>query len=180
MRILLFVACAASVLAGGQHPMDRVPAQVRQVNRRLPLKYERQGKRHGEYIGEAVGSAVGLGAGIAASAAIGTVTGGNLGTKAGRSGIGRIGLSVGGTYGAKYGAKIGAFAGRQLDKLTKGGKQVKAEAANAKKKKEEENKPPKGPILFTPAGYKPLTRTGSSPAIMQRGPLVVKRKLLRS
>ncbi|CAK4934841.1 unnamed protein product [Aphanomyces euteiches] len=135
MRILILIPCAASVLAWGQHPMDRVPAPVRQVNRRLPLKFERKGKRHGEYIGEGLGSAAGLAVGTIACAAIGTVTGGNLGTKAGRSGISRLGLMVGGTYGAKYGTKTGAFAGRQMDKLTKGGKQVKAEAANAKKKK---------------------------------------------
>ncbi|KAG9415226.1 hypothetical protein AC1031_008670 [Aphanomyces cochlioides] len=176
MRILLFVVCAASVLVWGQHPMDRVPAQVRQVNRLLPLKFERRGKRHGEYIGEGLGSAAGLAVGTIASVSIGTVTGGNLGTRSGRSGIARFGLMVGGTYGADYGAKTGGFIGRQMDKFTKGGKQAKATAANAKKKKEEE-KPPKGPILFRPAGYKPLTRTGSSPAIMQRSTSVAKRKL---
>ncbi|KAG9399006.1 hypothetical protein AC1031_012384 [Aphanomyces cochlioides] len=156
MRVFLFVVFAMSVLGWG-HPLDRIPAQVRQVNRFLTGKYERRWTRQGGNYGEIVGGGAGNAVGQLGSAALGTLTGGNIGTRAGRSGMGAAARISGEYLGAKYGGKTGAFLGRQ----------AQATAANAKKKEEEARKQP---VLYTGGEYKKakLSRTGSSPALLQR------------
>ncbi|CAK4076030.1 unnamed protein product [Aphanomyces euteiches] len=168
MRILLFVAMVASVL-GSSHPavVGRQSAEVRQVNRVLPGRFQKAGLHFGGKTGEIVGGAAGNALGTGASAVIGTVTGGNMGTKAGRSGMG-AGLRITGEYvGSVCLAKLCGSVGRVADKFTKSGRQAQAAEKNRKKEQAEALKKP---VLYNGGRYQQakLSRTGSSPALLHK------------
>ncbi|KAH9073969.1 hypothetical protein Ae201684P_015869 [Aphanomyces euteiches] len=148
MRILLFVAMVASVL-GSSHPaVGRYSAQVRPLNRFLKGRFQKAGEHYGGKTGEIIGGGFGSALGTGMSAMLGTVTGGNIYTKAARNGsLWRI--------------------GRQVDKLTKSGRQAQAAAKTAKKERAEALKQP---VLHTGGRHQKakLSRTGSSPELLQR------------
>ncbi|KAG9399005.1 hypothetical protein AC1031_012383 [Aphanomyces cochlioides] len=167
MRVLLFVVFAMSVV-GWSHPLDRRPARVRQAaNRFLKGKFERMGTHYGAKNGETIGGGAGNALGQLGSAVLGTLTGGNVGTKAGRSGLGVAGRITGEYAGASCLGSLCGAAGRQIDKLTKSGRQAQAAAKNAKKQQAEALKKP---VLYSGGDYQKakLSRTGSSPALLQR------------
>ncbi|CAK4122433.1 unnamed protein product [Aphanomyces euteiches] len=142
MRVLLFLVAAMSVV-GSSHPLDRRPAR-QAANRVLKGKFERMGAHYGAKNGETIGGGAGNALGQLASAALGTITGGNVGTKAGRSGLGTAGRITGEYAGA-------ACLGKKNQK--------KAQAEALKK-----------PVLYSGGDYQKakLSRTGSSPALLQR------------
>ncbi|CAK4777178.1 unnamed protein product [Aphanomyces euteiches] len=161
MRVVLFLVLALSVFGWGQ-PVARL-----QVNRVLRGQLERRWRRKVGNIMEIVGGAAGNAIGTTGSITIGTVTGGNIGTRAGRSGM-AAGTRIMGEYmGGHFGGKAGSFLGRQADKLTSAGRQAQAAAKNRKKDQAEALKKP---VLYTGGEYQKakLSRTGSSPALLQR------------
>ncbi|CAK4705281.1 hypothetical protein LEN26_014753 [Aphanomyces euteiches] len=169
MRVVLPLVFAAAFAWPQERPDALTQVDERPVLRLLKGKYERRGTHFGKKAGEIIGQAIGNGLGTLASVAFGTATGGNMGTKAGRSGLAVAGARLGKEIGIDCVGKACGFAGRQVDKFTKGGRQAQAAAAN-KAKKTPVEQPPKGPILHTGAGYKKLGRTASSPSTMQRAP----------
>ncbi|CAK4975429.1 unnamed protein product [Aphanomyces euteiches] len=124
MRVLLFLVAAMSVV-GSSHPLDRRPAR-QAANRVLKGKFERMGAHYGAKNGETIGGGAGNALGQLASAALGTITGGNVGTKAGRSGLGTAGRITGEYAGAACLGKVCGAVGRQIDNMTKTGRQAQA------------------------------------------------------
>ncbi|KAH9121108.1 hypothetical protein AeMF1_007032 [Aphanomyces euteiches] len=165
MRVLLFLVAAMSVV-GSSYPLDRRPAR-QAANRVLKGKFERMGAHYGAKTGEIVGGGLGNALGQLGSAALGTITGGNVGTKAGRSGLGTAGRITGEYVGAACLGKVCGAVGRQIDKLTKTGRQAQAVEKNRKKAQAEALKKP---VLYSGGDYQKakLSRTGSSPALLQR------------
>ncbi|CAK4090824.1 unnamed protein product [Aphanomyces euteiches] len=165
MRVLLFLVAAMSVV-GSSYPLDRHPAR-QAANRVLKGKFERMGAHYGAKNGETIGGGLGNALGQIGSAVLGTITGGNVGTKAGRSGLGTAGRITGEYVGAACLGKVCGAVGRQIDKLTKSGRQAQAAEKNRKKAQAEALKKP---VLYSGGDYQKakLSRTGSSPALLQR------------
>ncbi|CAK4644224.1 unnamed protein product [Aphanomyces euteiches] len=153
-------------VVGSSYPLDRRPAR-QAANRVLKGKFERMGAHYGAKTGEIVGGGLGNALGQLGSAALGTITGGNVGTKAGRSGLGTAGRITGEYVGAACLGKVCGAVGRQIDKLTKTGRQAQAVEKNRKKAQAEALKKP---VLYSRGDYQKakLSRTGSSPALLQR------------
>ncbi|CAK4734673.1 unnamed protein product [Aphanomyces euteiches] len=139
------------------------PSSEPRFKGQVPKSGEHYGGKAGEIIGGGFGSALGTGM----SAMLGTVTGGNIYTKAARNGMGAGARIMGEYVGAECLSKAFGVVGRQVDKLTKSGRQAQAAAKTAKKERAEALKQP---VLHNGGRYQNavLSRTGSSPELPQR------------
>ncbi|KAH9105529.1 hypothetical protein AeMF1_018687 [Aphanomyces euteiches] len=154
MRVLLFLVAAMSVV-GSSHPLDRRPAR-QAANRVLKGKFERMGAHYGAKNGETIGGGAG------------NLWGNSLARPlAGRSGLGTAGRITGEYAGAACLGKVCGAVGRQIDNMTKTGRQAQAAEKNQKKAQAEALKKP---VLYSGGDYQKakLSRTGSSPALLQR------------